>query len=574
MARPIPTAATPTFAQVDAEQFGRSLADFIRGAAGDGSDGAWRIVEPGIDLEWTWHLDALCQHLEAVTRGDIRNLLITVPPRTLKSRIVAVFWPAWVWATMPHAKFMFGSYAEKLAVRDAVATRDILRSTWFKDRWPHVQLKLDADKKSDYRNSKGGFRYSFGVQGAATGEGGDFIVADDPINVAEAHSVAARVEASRWWTEVMPSRLNDRRTGRRVVVMQRVHEQDVAAICIAAGYVHLDLPMEFVPERKCVTKWTETVPLKSKSGKPMLKDGKALTTTVERSWSDPRKKAGESLDPVRFPADVIAQLKDVKADGLAGHAYAAQYQQDPAPIDANSIFPVERWGRWHSLPALREPDDVLTSWDFTFDGKKTAQAAAAPGQPDMVVGWLIYVYGAHWYVIDEVRGQWGYAKTKRNILSAVKKWGGQIAAPAAFDAAMMVSPVCTECAEPLGLCECPSLFPFVPMRHVVEKKANGHAILNELKPVLPGLVPWEPSGQGDKVARAWAIQPAHEAEQFWLPADDAEIGGMPLHTAWVDGPEGALIEFAKFPRGRWDDRVDTLTGAKLASAGRRRWRAA
>lgn len=537
----LPTAATPALGDIDAELMGRSLERFIRGPSGDGSDGAWSIIEPGNTLEWTWHLTALCIHLEAVSRGEIRNLLITVPPRTLKSVIVSALWPAWEWTHRPSTRWMFGSYAEAFATRDAVKARDIIRSEWYQRHWPGVVLKSDSDRKSDYRTDAGGFRYSFGVSGAATGEGADIIVADDPLNALEVYSAAKRREANRWWSEVMPSRMNDRRTGRRVVVQQRLHQEDVASLCIAAGYVHLNLPMEYDPARHCQTRWT-------------ARDG------AERTWSDPRTVAGESLDPARFPADVIAELRDVKRGGLAAHAYAAQYQQDPAPIDENSIFPPSGWRRWRHLPVDAHgvplaPDLALTSWDMTFEGKTRQGKASDPGQPDMVVGWLLYVYGADWYVIDETRGQWGYTATKRQLLAFLRRCGAQVVS----------DDECEACAHTLTGCTCTPVWPHAPTRHIIERKANGHAILNELAAAVPGLVKWEPkAGTGDKIARAWAVQPSHEAGQLWLPED----------ADWTDGEDGAIMELARFPRHRWDDRVDVLTQAKLATVKRRQWRAA
>ena len=263
---------------------------------------AWPIIEPGTDLVPGWHLDAICEHLEAVTRGEIRNLLINVPPRHMKSLAVGVFWPAWEWITFPHRRWLFSSYALSLSERDSVKCRRLIESPLYQTLWGGCyQLCGDQNTKLRYENDRAGHRIATSVGGAATGEGGDRVIVDDPHNVVDRDSEAFRVAALTWWDETMSMRLNDPKTGAKVIVMQRIHEKDLSGhVLEQGGYVHLCLPAEFEVSRRC-------------------------RTTL--GWTDPRRREGELLWPHRVGEKEIADFK-VR---LGPESYAGQFQQRPAP---------------------------------------------------------------------------------------------------------------------------------------------------------------------------------------------------------------------------------------------------
>jgi hypothetical protein len=167
--------------EVDQELAARGLREFVRQA--------WPVVEPATEFVSGWHLDAICEHLEAVTRGQIHRLLISVPPRHMKSLAVSVFWPCWEWITHPERRWLFCSYAAGLAIRDSVKCRRMVESPWYRRRWgDRFALTSDQNEKSRFENDKAGNRIAIGVGGAATGEGGDRLVVDDPHNVREAPS--------------------------------------------------------------------------------------------------------------------------------------------------------------------------------------------------------------------------------------------------------------------------------------------------------------------------------------------------------------------------------------------------
>lgn len=264
---------------------------------------AWHVVEPGTPLAWNWHIDAICQHLEAVSDGRMPRLLINIPPGHMKSLIVSVFWPAWTWLRRPAWKALFSSYALDLALRDSVRCRDLVTSEWYRDIFrPGWGLKTDQNAKSLFENTAGGFRFSMSVGSRATGFRGDCIVCDDPLNAKEQDSEVARKECLTWWDRVMPSRLNDLRKGSKVIIMQRLHEEDLSGHLLEqGGYDHLCLPSEFEPERR---------------------------STTSIGWTDPRTEPGELLFPEMFPRQVLDHLRMVE---LKEVDYAGQYQQRPFP---------------------------------------------------------------------------------------------------------------------------------------------------------------------------------------------------------------------------------------------------
>ncbi|MBT6046455.1 MAG: terminase, partial [Candidatus Scalindua sp.] len=189
-----------------------SLLEFIKQA--------WHILEPTTVFQSGWHLEAICDHLEAATNRQIRNLIINMPPRHMKSLAVSVFWPCWVWINDPSSRWLFSSYAQELSTRDSLKCRRLISSEWYRKRWGHkFHLTGDQNQKTRFENDKTGYRLATSVSGLVTGEGGDFIVCDDPHNVKQAESEAVRKGTLRWWDESMSTRGNNPKTVVKVVDM-------------------------------------------------------------------------------------------------------------------------------------------------------------------------------------------------------------------------------------------------------------------------------------------------------------------------------------------------------------------
>jgi len=167
-------------------------------------------LEPAQPYLHGWHIDAMSEHLEAVTNGEIQDLIINIPPRHMKSLEVVVFWPSWEWIKKPHLRYLNCAYGESLSKRDNVKKRRLIQSRWYQDRWGDVfQLVGDQNEKLRFENDKTGYSIATSTEGMGTGEGGDRILVDDPHNTKEALSDQKRTNVITWWDETMQSRLNN-----------------------------------------------------------------------------------------------------------------------------------------------------------------------------------------------------------------------------------------------------------------------------------------------------------------------------------------------------------------------------
>lgn len=305
---------------------------------------AWSHFDPAPFCD-NWHLKDMCEHLEEVARGKIPRLLLNVPPRTGKTSIVSICFCAWVWAQRekgplmgPQVSFFYASYAEQLSLEHSIKTRRLIESRWYKRHWgDRFKLLTDRNTKGHFENDKGGSRMASSVDARATGWGADILIADDPHLVKEAESDIVREGVVRWWMETMPSRLNDRRKGAMIVVMQRVHEGDLSGQILAnkLGYVHFCVPMEYVPG------WHIN---QDRGRRIETRLGEESCTGIPESeifWIDDRTQEGQLLWPDRYPMEEVRKLQQE----LGPYAYAGQFQQTPAPRGGGIIRP--EW--WQNL---------------------------------------------------------------------------------------------------------------------------------------------------------------------------------------------------------------------------------
>lgn len=269
---------------------------------------AWHIVEPSTPFVGGWHLKAITEHLEAVTRGDIRRLIINIPPRHMKSLSVGVFWFCWSWIHQPSSRWLYSSYSHYLSTRDNMKARAVIESDWYQKQWgDKVKLRQDANTAGRFENVLTGFRMATGVGGSATGEGGDFIIVDDPHKAADVYSDTQRQKTLMWWDNTMSTRLNDPKTGRFVVVMQRLHEQDLAGWLLSQDrdYDLLCIPAEYDPNHP-------------------------YQRVTSIGWEDPRTEEGQVVWPERYGVEEVDSLKR-----SLGNSYnvSGQLQQNPVPAE-------------------------------------------------------------------------------------------------------------------------------------------------------------------------------------------------------------------------------------------------
>ena len=216
------------------------------------------MLEPSTPLAWGWALDAMCDLLEANARGEAKDVLINVFPGAMKSLLTDTFLPAYMWGPLniPSTRFISASYAQALSIRNMGYARQLMNSEWYQARWGDQWGWLkDRNEKTNYANDKTGWRVASSVGSALTGWRGDRIIIDDPHSPQSVESDAERESALAWFTETLPTRVNDPKKSSTIVIMQRLHEEDISGLILTKdfGYTHLMLPMEFEPDRKCLS---------------------------------------------------------------------------------------------------------------------------------------------------------------------------------------------------------------------------------------------------------------------------------------------------------------------------------
>lgn len=343
---------------------------------------AWPILEPTTPLIPGWHIDAICEHLEAVTRGDIKRLIINVPPRMTKSLLVSVFWPAWEWVLTPGSRWIFASYSADAATPLSMKRRYVIQSQWYQERWGRrVKLSSDQNLKTEFENTARGAMFSSSVGGTVTSRGGTRIVIDDPHNPQEALSDTQRQAAIEFYQHTLSTRLDDPKTGAMVLIQQRLHEEDLS------GWLEKNEPGRWTILRL-----------------PM--EAEAREVVALPSGKQHVRSAGDLLCTERFGPAEVATLKIA----LGSYQAAGQLQQRPSPAEGGSI---KRWW-WKFYDVLPgEFDEQLQSWDLAFKDATTS---------DYVVGQVWGKRGGNFYLLDEVRDRMDFPATCAAIQMLSLQW--------------------------------------------------------------------------------------------------------------------------------------------------------
>ncbi len=423
----------------------RHLHDFIKQC--------WPTMEPGREYHDNWHIQAICEHLEAVLSGDLRRLIINIPPRHMKSLTCNVAFPTWSWIHKPEIQFMFASYAGTLSVRDSVKCRRLLQSQWYQNNWSDkFHLTGDQNQKQRFENNYNGHRLSTSTSGSLTGEGGDIIVIDDPHNVKEAESETVRASVLEWWDTAVQSRLNDPTTGAFVVIMQRLHQYDLTGHILHNQraddpWTHLCVPAEY--ERAHPHIYTSTLP-------------------AATHHEDPRSEEGALLWSSRFPQKALDALKH----GMGEYASAGQLQQRPSP-KGGGILKAKWWRKWETLTRkIPKFIYVLQSWDTAYSEKTTASYSAC-------TTWGVFAYGGSYHVMlmHRYRERLMFPQLRKHVRSLYNEYKPDIV--------------------------------------LIEKKASGQSLIQELQQSGIPAIPYNPDK--DKVARAHTVSPLFEAGFVWYP---------------------------------------------------------
>lgn len=368
-----PEYARQLMVEIAREKAERDLSAFI--------EQAWGVIEPGTRYIDNWHIHLIGEYMQAVNLGQIRRLIINIPPRHMKSIEATVCYPAWTWTRSPEKRFIKVSYADTLSRKHNILTRDIITSPWYQSNWGGVfGLKDDVNRQNEFKNTAQGFMFSTSIGGTLTGEGGDVIIIDDPQDPAQANSITERETVISFFRNKLPTRLNDPETGAIVIIMQRLHERDLTGHILTErlGYEHLCLPA-IAPGRTVIT-----FPV---SGKQIVRE------------------EGDILNPARFSRGVLDDLKRT----MGSVQFAGQFQQSPVP-DEGIIFKREWLNKtYRELPAGAA---IIQSWDLPF---KNSEASAK------CAGIVMARKGAELFFIDCVNDKMSFTDSVTAIKSLTAK---------------------------------------------------------------------------------------------------------------------------------------------------------
>ena len=288
----------------------------------------FETVDPGAEYLPNWHIEAIAEYLGACERGELTRLLINMPPRALKSVSVSVAWPAWLLGHGPERRIVAASYAQSLALKHSLDSRLVVQALWYQRLFPWTRLVAGQNEKHKFVTTQRGFRLATSVGASIIGEGGNFLIVDDPLNPRQAMSKVQREAANGWFDHGFVTRLDDKKRGVIVVVMQRLHVDDLSGhVLERGGWEHLCLPAV-----------TEI---------PVVVDFGAFSHVRE---------AGSVLHPEREGEAEIARMKRE----LGSQAFAAQYQQAPVLVEGG-MMQSEWFRRYKALP--EEVLRVVQSWD-------------------------------------------------------------------------------------------------------------------------------------------------------------------------------------------------------------------
>jgi predicted phage terminase large subunit-like protein len=495
---------TATLEQIEALLLPRRLSDYAKAA--------WQYIDPD-PVVWGWHMDAICEHLQAIAEGKIQDLLITVPPGFSKSLLAAVMFPTWAWARKPSSRWMFASYDQALSTRDSVKRRQLVNSRWYQERWP-LQITTDQNQKTYFENEGKGYMLATSVKGHATGQHPDHCVLDDLQDAQGAASALERLSTKEWVKATLATRGAGRGV-RHVAIMQRLNEEDIASYFLELGYEHLMLPMRYEPSRSKVTCI---------------------------GFKDPRTEPGELLDPKRYPEHIVTKLEDT----LGPYHTAGQLQQRPSPAGGGLIkrswfrcwvppgemdmYQPYNDGRGNVFPQ-RELPTAFEQELLSLDCNKLREAEDIRKKADS----------------DPVSlGAWGRLGPDAFLLERVND-------------RLDLNETCEALIDMSG-------------RHpkatgkVVEYAANGPYVMALLRKKIPGLIPATPEGSKthrvlssakndkEKDARALSMQVLFKAGNVWVPHP-----GIPGFE-WV---KDYIEQIVGFPTAPHDDDVD-MTSQALA----------
>lgn len=339
----------------------------------------FHTINPSVEYQSNWHIRLIAEHLQAVQNGEIKRLIINIPPRSLKSVCIGVAWPAWILGLDPTKRIMSASYSQVLSIKHSLDCRFILNSNWYQQIFPKTILSKKHNQKSKFLTSENGFRFATSVGGSATGEGGDILIIDDPHNPSQIHSLKMRTRVIEWFEQTFVTRLNNKNAGVIVLVMQRLHEEDLSGYLLATSnsWLHLKIPV--------IAKINQVF----------------LINNYEYQYIK-----GDILHSSRDSSEQLVKLE--REIGI--HNFAAQYLQEP--ISSNcAMLAKEDISYYETLP--EQFNYLIQSWDTAIKVSENA---------DYSVCTCWGVLDKKYYLISLFRQKLTYPELKNKVDKLAKRY--------------------------------------------------------------------------------------------------------------------------------------------------------
>jgi len=328
-----------------------------------------------------WHIDLISTYLSEIYKGNIKRLIVNIPPRSLKSISISVAFPAWILGQNPSARIIVASYSEVLSLKHSTDCRLVVSSDWYKEVFPNFQINPKQNEKYKFATTKNGYRFATSVGGSLTGEGGNYLIIDDPHNPQQIMSEKYRQKTLNWFSNTFSSRLNDKKKGVIIIVMQRLHPNDLTGYLLSKGenlWHHLSIP--------AIAEKNEKISI--------------------GGFRKCRKK-GELLHSQRESKKEIERIKIE----MGSYIFSAQYQQNPVSINAGMLKP--KWIRRYKLNEIKPLKNITLSFD-------TAIKVGEKNDPTVCTVWSMKEN--NYYLVESYREWLEYPSLKKFAIDLIEKW--------------------------------------------------------------------------------------------------------------------------------------------------------
>jgi len=339
-------------------------------------------INPNVKYLSNWHIELIADRLLACEKGDIKRLIINIPPRYLKSLCVNVAWPCWLLGHSPERRVISASYSQPIATKHSIDSRLILNSKWYKKIFPETKITDDQNEKDKFITTKRGFRLATSVGGSLTGEGGNFLIIDDPQNPININSTQSRETTVNWYEQVFASRLDDKNNGVIVLIMQRLHEKDLSGHLLGKNsgvWEHLNIPAIF--EKEISYHFFNSSKTKNLKINSVLHDNRENLESLQRTKKE-----------------------------LGTHTFSSQYMQNPIPYDGGMVK-VEWLSRYKNFDL--DGKKIVQSWDCAIKSAKENDYSA-------VSIWT--EFENNYYLLEVQRFKLEYPDLKRKLINFYEKY--------------------------------------------------------------------------------------------------------------------------------------------------------